>query len=892
MRDEEKTKEQFISQVEKMRRRNDELAQEDITERKRVGKEHERRLCLEQVHRMVLDMGSRDDFGMMVNTLADKLRSLEIEFDVIGLNVFDEEAGTLSAWDIAPEGVMVRATTSLDHPSNQKLLEYWRRNECWVRAPDSDFMDINERLQRQARGAFDSYVPAVVVDTPFAQGTLVITSEQPVEYDSEDIQTLRDFCDILSVGFRRLEDITERRRAEEALRRRAALDKVRVSAYEMKETADIQKVLTSLYEALQDIGVEFDHCSVQTVDEERGLFRIAWQVYDKLHYIGPGHELAMELPLAGSAMYEAWQDKRVVYRRDLAEEDPYRERTSIREAYDKDIRSVVDVPFFHGTVAMNSVQPEALSEADIEVLKQFAGVLSEAYTRVEDIRRMEESATALRESEERYRTLFGGIGDGILVHDEEGVILDANEVTCTRLGRTLAELKGMNIRELVTEENAARVVNHVQKTITEGTDTFETQFVSKSGKVVFCEVLEHTIEYAGQRVILSVARDITERKEMEERIQMHERLAAAGQLAAGIAHDFNNLLTGIIGFAELLQLRADMPGSAKADLQRIVGGGQRGARLIRQVLDFGRQSALQREPLDMRPFLKESIKFLQRTIPENIRVVLEIGSEVYPVNADPAQMQQIFTNLAVNARDAMPRGGELRIGLSRLMLDSEERLPFPMMSPGEWIVLSVSDTGVGILPEHLPRIYEPFFTTKERGEGTGLGLSQVYGIVKQHDGFIDVESGVGSGTTFFVYLPELETLDTGREVATEERPPGGTETVLLVEDEAGVLDVGQEMLESFGYAVLTASDGEEALSVYRAHREEIALVLMDMVMPGMGGMELYGALKQMSPEVKAVGFSGYDMQESEVREFGFKAFFRKPFQYSELARVVRETLDE
>ena len=381
--------------------------------------------------------------------------------------------------------------------------------------------------------------------------------------------------------------------------------------------------------------------------------------------------------------------------------------------------------------------------------------------------------------------------------------------------------------------------------------------------------------------------------EAEEKNRQQERLAVLGQLAAGVSHDFNNLLTGIIGYAQLLEMRPDMPDVAKEDLGRIAEQGERAAHLIQQILDFSRASVIQRQPLDLSTFLKESIRFLRRTIPESIGIALEMGLEDCSVRADPTQVQQVLTNLVVNARDAMPDGGELQIGLSRLTVRSDEDPPCPELLPGEWVVLSVSDTGMGIAADHLPHIYEPFFTTKEAGEGTGLGLAQVYGIVTQHEGCIDEKSSPGHGTTFTVYLPALgETEQFPQERAREELPRGRGEMILVAEDDPIVLEMIGEMLRRLGYRALTATHGARALELYTKHRQEIVLVLADMVMPGMGSKELLRALKVQNPDVAMVVITGYPLDEhrEELRAQGIVGWVRKPIDAGKLAGVLAEVL--
>ena len=387
--------------------------------------------------------------------------------------------------------------------------------------------------------------------------------------------------------------------------------------------------------------------------------------------------------------------------------------------------------------------------------------------------------------------------------------------------------------------------------------------------------------------------EMAERKEMEERLVRQERLSAVGQLAAGIAHDFNNLLTGIIGYAELLEMRADIPDDAKVDLRNIEGEGQRAAELVRQILDFSRKSIIQRKPLNLLPFLKESIQFLQRTVPENVDISLDTDRGAYAVNADPAQIQQVLTNLAVNARDAMPEGGELTFYLSRFTLASGERPPVPEMPPGEWIKLLVSDTGVGIPADVKPRIFEPFFTTKDptREHGTGLGLAQVHGIVMQHEGFIDVESEEGEGATFVLYLPALDVPEeVSGEAPSEEYSWGGGETILVVEDEPVVREMLGKMLERLGYRVLTAAGSREALEMYERH--DVVLVLTDMVMPGMSGVELFQTLREQDPEAKVIMMTGYSLgqEEKELLSQGVVAWLEKPIGFSSLTRIMEEAL--
>ena len=401
-----------------------------------------------------------------------------------------------------------------------------------------------------------------------------------------------------------------------------------------------------------------------------------------------------------------------------------------------------------------------------------------------------------------------------------------------------------------------------------------------------------TMGAAGGGWVLLV-REVTREREIQERAQRQDRLASVGQLAAGIAHDFNNMLTVMMGFAQMLEMRPDIPDAVKGDLKEIFVQGQRAAQLIRQILDFSRKTVVERQSMDLIPFLKESVKLLERTLPETIQIATELGSEAHVVNANLTQMQQVMTNLAVNARDAMPEGGELRIELSHLRLVPGERQPSPGMVPGYWTVWTVADTGTGMLPEVLEHAFEPFFTTKRPGEGTGLGLAQIYGIVKQHGGHIDIESEVGKGTAFTIYLPQVTEAAASVEEEMEEIREGSGETILIVEDEESVREMLTAMLERLNYHVMTATNGREALEVYNAHGKEIALILTDLVMPEMGGIELLNALKEKDAQVRMVVMTGYPLGEEGEFQLprDIHGSLEKPLNLEHVARVVGKAMN-
>ncbi|MDB6128563.1 MAG: multi-sensor hybrid histidine kinase [Verrucomicrobia bacterium] len=395
---------------------------------------------------------------------------------------------------------------------------------------------------------------------------------------------------------------------------------------------------------------------------------------------------------------------------------------------------------------------------------------------------------------------------------------------------------------------------------------------------------------------IGVATDITERKQLESQLLQAQKMEAIGQLAGGVAHDFNNILTVIIGNAGLMLNAGNLSLEQEKFLKQIYTAGERAASLTRQLLMFSRKQAINRCALDLNKVIEEVAKMLRRLIGEDIRLELALAGGVPPVTADAAMMEQILMNLAVNARDAMRKGGLLTIATKRVTVDEAVTYTHPARRPGDFVSMSVRDTGSGIPAEVLPRMFEPFFTTKAPGDGTGLGLATVFGIVQLHEGWIEVESPPGQGACFEIFLPAvLDPLVVPVNSASPFVLRGGKETVLLVEDEAPVREFAVAVLEHFGYRVLQAASGVQALEVWKWHKAKIRLLLTDLVMPdGMTGVELAQRLHGEDPQLRVVFTSGYST-EMVSRVFALQheiPFLQKPYVPETLSRAVRDALDK
>ena len=514
-------------------------------------------------------------------------------------------------------------------------------------------------------------------------------------------------------------------------------------------------------------------------------------------------------------------------------------------------------------------------------------------------RKMHES---LRRSEEKYRTILESIEEGYFEVDIAGNLIFFNDALCKIVGYSRRELMGMNNREYTTPETAKRMYQLFNKVYRTGkpAQVMDYEIIAKDGTTKILEMSASLMrDPSGQPTgFRGVVRDVTERmlaeeekKTLEAQLQYAQRLEALGTLAGGIAHNFNNLLMGIMGNTSLMLLEAEKGSPNYEKIRKIETLVDSGSLLTKQLLGYARKGRYEIKPISINRVVKETSDTFAIT-KKDITVRHELDEGVCAVKADKGQIEQILWNLYVNAADAMPRGGELFLKTMNTIDKEMKKKPYKV-KPGGYVVVTVRDTGVGMVRKTTERIFEPFFTTKGFAKGTGLGLASVYGMVKAHGGYIDVDSKRGKGTTFRIYLPASE-----EEVPEKKAPPEtieeGTETILLVDDEEMVLEVDQEMLEIMGYTVLVAKGGKEAIALFKENKETISLVILDMIMPDMGGGETYDQLKAINPDIKVLLSSGYslDGEAEEILKRGCDGFIQKPFDLKEVSHKVREIVDK
>jgi PAS domain S-box-containing protein len=553
-------------------------------------------------------------------------------------------------------------------------------------------------------------------------------------------------------------------------------------------------------------------------------------------------------------------------------------------------------PFYEYQIVHRSGEARWINQRNM-LIRDEQGVPIAIEGVVSDVTERKLAEQALKESEEKFRTIFTESKDVFYISTPEGRFLDINPAGVALFGYAAKEeLLAIDIgRELYVNPGERRRFAALVDRDGYAKD-YHVQMKRKSGEVLSVIISSTAVRDKNNRVTAfrGIIRDVTEQKKLEQQLLQSQKMEAVGQLAGGIAHDFNNILTAIIGYAGLLRrkLPDDEPG--KMFVEHIFSSAERAAALTRSLLAFSRKQIINPRPTDLNEIVNRVEKLLLRLIGEDIECRMQLSTQTLMVTADSLQLEQVLMNLATNARDAMHAGGRFTLATGYMDMGQEFVALHPGAKAGRYAWITAADTGTGIDEKILDRIFEPFFTTKEVGKGTGLGLAMAYGIVKQHDGYITVESAPGQGTTFTIYLPLLQG------AAVEDRPdqqaahaPRGTETVLVAEDDGLVRAITTATLAESGYSVLEASDGEEAIQKFKEHCGDIRLIILDVIMPRKNGKEVYAAARALRPDVKALFISGHtaDIIHSRgVIEEGLH-FIQKPHSIGELLNKVRAVLD-
>jgi PAS domain S-box-containing protein len=670
-------------------------------------------------------------------------------------------------------------------------------------------------------------------------------------YSAEAIEVRGVHCQLTAV-----EDITERKRAEEALQ---------LTAHQLAQAMDMASLAHWELDTATRIFTFNDrfYALYGTTAEREGGYQMSAETYAREFFFPEDMHIVAEGIAKGLATTDpdaAWTVEHRIRRRD------------------GEIRHIV---------------------VRISVIKNSEGLTIKARGVNQDITERKRAEEALRESEERFRRFIENVPLGVCRTTPDGRVLMANPALLRMLGYdSWQELASRNLEDEAFEAGYPRSAFREQIEREGEVGGFEAAWKRRDGSVIFVRESARAFRADDGRVLYydCIVEDVTERRRLGEQLRQSQKMEAIGCLAGGVAHDFNNLLTVVTGYSDLLLKRPPATcAGMRAPLEEIKKAAERAASLTRQLLTFSRKQMLQPQILDLNSLLTNVDEMLRRMIGEDIELVTHLPSGLGRVKADPGQIDQVIMNLAVNARDAMPQGGRLTLEAANIELDSSYGSSHESVLPGHYVMIAMSDTGIGMDAETQAHIFEPFFTTKEVGKGTGLGLATVYGIVKQSGGSVQVYSEPGKGTTFKVYLPRI---DQAAEVIAPTNVPvdelsRGSETILLAEDEEAVRSLVRGVLESTGYRVLETKGGNEALEIGERHRKHIHLLLTDVVMPQMSGAELVKHLAPLHPETKVLYMSGYT--DHAVVRHGLldssTAFLQKPFTPDALALKVREVLD-
>ncbi|HEU0173485.1 MAG TPA: response regulator [Blastocatellia bacterium] len=511
-----------------------------------------------------------------------------------------------------------------------------------------------------------------------------------------------------------------------------------------------------------------------------------------------------------------------------------------------------------------------------------------------------EVAASLRLSEAKLAGILASAMDAIITVDEDQRVVLFNAAAERMFRCPAAAALGESLDRFIPERFRAAHREHI-RVFDETNVTQRTMGKARAlyglrsdGEEFPIEASISQIDADGHKLFTAIIRDITDKKRLESQFLRAQRMESIGTLAGGIAHDLNNVLSPILTAVELLQMRLADESSQRL-LNILHTNAVRGGEMIKQVLSFARGVEGEHIPLQPTHLIKEIVKILADTMPKNIDITFSIDPDLSSVSGDATQIHQVLMNLCVNARDAMPQGGELRIEAENVEIDEHYARMNVEAKPGKYVSVGVIDTGFGISEQNLTKIFDPFFTTKEHGQGTGLGLSTVAGIVRSHGGFVNVYSEVGRGARFKVYLPAIEAAQPApAQPSRRDLPTGNGELILVIDDENAIREVARETLSAFGYRVMIASDGAEAMAVFAAHKDEVKVVMTDMMMPYMDGPTTIRALRRLDPKVKIIATSGLKAENkiADAAQLGVKTFLPKPYTAEKLLKTVAAALKE
>jgi|YelNatPaOPRAMG01_1025707.scaffolds.fasta_scaffold05384_6 PAS domain S-box-containing protein len=525
------------------------------------------------------------------------------------------------------------------------------------------------------------------------------------------------------------------------------------------------------------------------------------------------------------------------------------------------------------------------------------GAFRQTHCILNDITETKRYEEELRQQKEEYETIFNSVPSLISYVDRNGVFIHCNKAVSENLGLPLHEIEGRSYHEILPKD-AESLLRENDEVINTGKPkvNFVRPYHSISGKQGWLRVTKvpHYDKEGNITGVIALSEDITEQRVLEQQLNQRQKMEELGFLAGGVAHDFNNLLTVIMGFSELARDNAKGNVMLQKYLDNIIQATDRAANLTRQLLAFAHQQVIEPRVVCLNDLTMEMEKILRRLIGEKIELVSRYDPDLWDVTVDPGQYEQILLNLAVNARDAMEDGGKFTMETQNVRLDQSHSRLHPALLMGDYVMVSISDTGHGIPEDILPHIFKPFYSTKPKGKGTGLGLSTCYGIMKQSNGLIDVESEVGHGTTFRLYFPRSEETTNHAAIGVaENKKISGAETILLVEDEEMVSETAKLSLSAHGYRILCARDGKEALEIFHDRRDEIDLIISDVVMPRMGGRELLDGIREFDKKIPFLLASGYTDHLQIIEQIAEKGafFIHKPYTPINLVHMVREVLD-